>query len=77
MIMPDPAEPLMEKAQRYLKERYGEDTLAMTVTQNSVEGGSGVLSVDCTVRFGGVASDWSKKFTFANEQVLTMSARMR
>jgi hypothetical protein len=49
----------------------------MTVTVNGVEGGSGVLSVDCTVSIGGVTSDWSKKFTFRGGKVATMSARMR
>lgn len=50
--------PLVEAAQRYLKEHYGEDTVSMTVTHNGVEGGNGVLSVDCTARIGGATSDW-------------------
>jgi len=75
--MPDMEDPLVEAAKRYLKERYGEDTLSMTVTANGVERGCGVLAVDCTVRFGGTTSDWSKKFTFAGGAVTTMSARMR
>lgn len=29
--MPDFEEPLVEAAKRYLKERYGEDTVSMTV----------------------------------------------
>ncbi len=49
----------------------------MTVTHNGVESGNGVLSVDCTVSIGGATSDWSKKFTFRNGKVATMSARMR
>ncbi len=54
--MADPDGPLVEAAQRYLKERYGEDTLSMTATANGVENGSGFLAVDCTVRFGGTTS---------------------
>jgi hypothetical protein len=69
--------PLLESAKRYLKDHYGEDTVSMTVTQNGVEGGAGVLSVDCTVSIGGATSDWSKKFTFKGGKVTTMSARMR
>jgi len=75
--MADFEEPLVESAKRYLKEHYGEDTVSMTVTHNGVSGGSGVLSVDCTVSIGGVTSDWSKKFTFHGGKVTTMSARMR
>jgi hypothetical protein len=75
--MSDSAGPLVEAAKRYLKEHYGEDTVSMTVIQNGVDGGSGVLSVDCTVSIGGVTSDWSKKFTFRAGKVSTMSARMR
>ena len=75
--MPDSEGPLVEAAKRYLKERYGEDTIAMTVTANSVDRGNGVLAVDCTVRFGGTTSDWRKRFTFVGGAVSTMSARMR
>ena len=75
--MPDFDAPLIEAAKRYLKDRYGEDTVSMTVTHNGVEGGNGVLSVDCTVSVGGATSDWSKKFTFKGGKVSTMSARMR
>lgn len=75
--MPDFDGPLVEAAKRYLKEQYGEDTVSMAVTHNGVEGGNGVLSVDCTVSVGGATSDWSKKFTFRGGKVATMSARMR
>ena len=75
--MPDAEASLVEAAKRYLKERYGEDTLAMTVTHNAVESGAGVLSVDCTVRYGGTASDWSKKFTYAGGKIVSMTARLR
>ncbi|MEK6716020.1 MAG: hypothetical protein AABZ16_00825 [candidate division NC10 bacterium] len=75
--MPDFEMPLVEAAKRYLKEQYGEDTVAMTVTHNGVESGNGVLSVDCTVSIGGATSDWSKKFTFRGGKVTAMSARMR
>jgi len=75
--MPDFDGALVEAAKRYLKEHYGEDTVSMTVTGNGVEGGGGVLSVDCTVSIGGATSDWSKKFTFRGGKITTMSARMR
>ena len=75
--MPDFEGPLVEAAKRYLKEHYSEDTVSMTVTQNGVDGGSGVLGVDCTVSVGGATSDWSKKFTFRGGKVASMSARMR
>ena len=75
--MSDVEGPLVEAAKRYLKERYGEETVAMTATTNGVEGGSGVLAVDCTVRYGGSTSDWSKKFTFRDGRVVDMSARLR
>ncbi len=75
--MPDLEGPLLEAAQRYLKERYGEDTISMIVTANNVEKGAGVLAVDCTVRFGGTTSDWSKRFTFVGGAVSSMAARLR
>jgi hypothetical protein len=75
--MGDLEAPMVEAAKRYLKDHYGEDTVSMTVTHNGVEGGNGVLSVDCTVSIGGATSDWSKKFTFKGGKVTTMSARMR
>jgi hypothetical protein len=75
--MPDSEGPLVEAAKRYLKEHYGEDTVSMTVIQDGVESGNGVLGVDCTVSVGGVTSDWSKKFSFKGGKVSTMSARMR
>jgi len=75
--MPDLEGPLIEAAKRYLKERYGEDTVSISVTANGVEGGDGVLAVDCTVRFSGSNSDWSKKFVFSGGKVTSMSARMR
>jgi hypothetical protein len=75
--MPDMEGPLLEAAKRYLKERYGEETISMTVTANGVERGDGVLAVECTVRYGGSNSDWSKRFTFADGRVASMSARMR
>jgi hypothetical protein len=75
--MPDPEAALLEAAKRYLEVQYGEDTLVMTVTRNGVEEGSGVLAVDCTVRYAGSISDWSKKFTFREGRVADMSARLR
>lgn len=75
--MADVEEPLVGAAKRYLKERYGEDTVSMTVTANGVENGNGVLAVNCTVKYGGTISDWSKTFTFSRGAVTGMSARMR
>ena len=69
---------LLAKARKHLKEHYGEDTVCMDVTDNSVsEGGDGVLSVDCTVSVGGSESDWSKKFHFKAGKVMRMDWRMR
>ena len=64
---------LVLKAIQYLKESYGEDTVAMTVRKNSVEDGHGILSVDCTVSVGGSESDWSKEFYFKNNAVTRMT----
>jgi hypothetical protein len=75
--MADMETPLIEAAKRYLKEKYGEDTVSMTVTGNGVQDGNGVLAVDCTVRYAGSTSDWSKKFSFAGGRITSMSARMR
>jgi hypothetical protein len=75
--MADVEGPLVEAAKRYLKAQYGEDTMAMTVTTNGVERGGGILAVDCTVRYEGSTSDWSKKFTFRDGRVVNMSARLR
>lgn len=68
---------LVAAAKRYLKEQYGEETLAMSVLQNGVKDGAGVLAVDCTVRFGGESSDWRKRFTFTRGRITDMSARRR
>ena len=49
---------MIEKAKRYLKQHYGEDTVSMDVTDNAVaEDGNGMLGVDCTVSVGGSHSD--------------------
>ena len=68
---------LKQKAIHYLKTVYGEDTVSMDVTGNTVEDQNGVLSVDCTVSVDGRHSDWSKKFTFRNGDVVTMTWRRR
>jgi hypothetical protein len=69
---------MISKAKVYLKEEYGEDTVSMDVTANSVgETGTGVLSVDCTVSVGGSRSDWSKKFHFRNGEVTRMDWKSR
>lgn len=76
------AEPLSEmqmkdKAIRYLKTQYGEDTVRMDIRNNGVEDGSGVLHVDCTVSVGGSLSDWTKWFTFRQGDVVSMRWQMR
>ena len=66
-----------EKAIRYLKTQYGEDTVRMDIRDNGVEDGSGVLHVDCTVSVGGSQSDWTKWFTFRQGEVMSMRWQMR
>jgi hypothetical protein len=40
---------LIELAKHYLKAVYDEDTVSMTVEENGVKNGNGVLAVECTV----------------------------
>ena len=69
---------MIAKAKGYLKSQYGEDTVTMDVTDNSVEDtGNGVLSVDCTVSVEGSHSDWSKKFHFRNGDITRMDWESR
>ena len=69
---------MIQKAKSYLKHHYGEDTVVMDVTDNSVEEtGNGVFSVDCTVSVGGSHSDWSKKFHFRNGEITRMDWKRR
>jgi hypothetical protein len=68
---------LIEKAKRYLKQTYGEDTVSMTVTKNDVVSGTGKLSVDCTVSVGGQRSNWSKVFHFRQGAITDMDYRRR
>lgn len=68
---------MKEKAIRYLKTQYGEDTVRMDIRNNGVEDGSGVLHVDCTVSVGGSQSDWTKWFTFRQGEVMSMRWQMR
>jgi len=68
---------LLAKAKVYLKKTYSEDTVAMTVTRNAVQEGSGPLAVDCTVSVGGHHSDWSKVFHFQNGAIVDMDYRRR
>ncbi len=68
---------LIDKAKKYLKDVYKEDTVSMTVTNNGVENGNGVMAVECTVRIGGENSDWYKEFTFMNGNVTRMAWQMR
>lgn len=66
-----------QKAIRYLKSHYGEDTVRMDVLKDGVEAGNGVLHVDCTVSVGGSHSDWTKWFTFKNSDVTNMRWQMK
>jgi hypothetical protein len=75
--MPTSEDELIAKAKSYLKTTYGEDTISMSVTKNAVAGGTGALSVDCTVSVGGERSDWSKVFHFKNGVITSMDWRMR
>ena len=69
---------MIEKAKVYLKQNYGEDTVSMDITKNSVgEEGSGLLSVDCTVSVGGSHSNWSKKFHFNNVTITRIDWKRR
>ena len=69
---------MIEKAKKYLKQHYGEDTVSMVVTDNGVaDDGSGMFSVDCTVSVGGSHSDWSKKFHFRNGDITRMDWKRR
>ena len=68
---------LIGKAKRYLKDVYGEDTVSMTVEDNGVEDGNGVLAVECTVLIAGEESDWFKQFTFKNGRVTNMTWQMK
>ncbi len=68
---------LVATAKTYLKKTYGEDTVTMTVTKNTVVNGTGALSVDCTVSVEGNESDWSKVFHFKNGVIVDMDYRMR
>jgi hypothetical protein len=75
--MPNAEAELLEKAKRYLKQTYGEDTVSMNVTKNEVVAGSGKLGVDCTVSVGGHRSNWSKVFHFAEGAITDMDYRRR
>ncbi len=75
--MADSEKGLVSKAKKYLKEEYGEDTVSMTVTRNTVTKGKGVLFVDCTVSVDGEESDWSKEFYFEAGEVTHMTWERR
>ncbi|MCX5821347.1 MAG: hypothetical protein NT047_15800 [Deltaproteobacteria bacterium] len=69
---------MIAKAKVYLKNQYGEDTVTMDVTDNSVgDTGNGVFSVDCTVSVEGSHSNWSKKFHFKNGDITRMDWKSR
>jgi len=67
---------LVARAVAYLKRQYGEDTVSMKVTRNTVVDGRGVLEVECTVSLDGQHSDWSKWFTFSAGEVASMRWEM-
>ena len=75
--MKSPEKELTDKAKKYLKDVYGEDTVSMDVKKNGVEDGNGVMAVECTVLIGGDESDWYKEFTFKNGKVTNMTWQMR
>ncbi len=75
--MADNEKELKEKAIAYLKTAYGEDTVSMDVKNNGVEGGNGILKVECTVSIGGRHSDWYKEFHFKGGKVIRMTWKMR
>ena len=68
---------LQQKAIRYLKSHYSEDTVSMDIRENGVKDGDGTLHVDCTVSVGGAHSDWTKWFTFRDGEVVNMRWKMR
>ena len=69
---------MIKQATVYLKENYGEDTVSMDITTNSIsEDGNGQLAVDCTVSVGGSHSNWSKKFHFKNGAITRMDWKRR
>ena len=69
---------MIELAKVYLRQNYGEETVSIDVTGNSVgEDGSGTLAVDCTVSVGGSHSDWSKKFHFQSGAISRMDWKRR
>ena len=69
---------MIARAKAYLKTHYGEDTVAMEVTDNAVgKTDSGVLSVDCTVSVEGSLSDWRKQFHFRNGIITRMDWEIR
>lgn len=63
---------LVQKAISYLKNEYDEETIGMTVMKNSVNEGSGILHVECTVCIGKHHSDWKKWFTFKGGSIVSM-----
>lgn len=75
--MPVSEAELLEKAQRYLKQTYGEDTVSMVVTKNAMTGDTGTIAVDCTVSVAGRHSDWSKVFHFRAGTITDMDYRRR
>ena len=75
--MKTPEKELTDKAKKYLKDVYHEDTVSMTVKNNGVEDGTGVMAVECTVKISGEESDCYKEFTFKGGRVTNMTWQMR
>ncbi len=61
---------LVKAAKKFLKDRWDEDTISMTITKNEVVDGNGRLHTDCVVKLGGSTSKWHKIFTFEQGKVV-------
>jgi len=69
-------EELLLKARKYLKRNYLETTASMDTVENNVVNGNGQLTVNCTVKLLGLfKSDWTKRFTFKDNKIVSMQAR--
>jgi hypothetical protein len=61
---------LVKASKKFLKDRWNEDTISMTITKNEVVDGNGKLHTDCVVKLGGSTSKWHKIFTFKQGKVV-------
>jgi hypothetical protein len=64
------ADELVKAAKKFLKDRWDEDTISMTIIKNEVVDGNGRLHTDCVVKLGGSTSKWHKIFTFEQGKVV-------